>query len=347
MKNIARNIITSIAMLYALNTGLTAQTSGVAENRIQTSVATQTSITPSGVPMHMTSLDVGKVTLKHESNTTDVSMLSLTDIIKKENLAITGILVNAGNFDGKDELFLDLMSTVNHNNITYSLEAGSSLRKTSIPRQFAIGTVENIPLTYGIKASLEGALVTKDPLNNETKNSYYGWTAMHTNKLFASVSYLPTAKQLFTGINTKDFGQFTWYKHNNNGSWQIKTRTAAENVDEKFYSAESQTNITKLFTVPQFFSIHLNPPQTRGDYTLGFDVTKNNNNTTTKILPGIKTTLGYLGIGTESESSSKKTGVYASYYNKFNVSGIKGSVEVNYNGRTKNVDGYLTLNKEL
>ena len=342
-KTIGR-IITSLAMLYALNTGLDAQVIDTAKD-MPKSVATETSITPSGVPIHGTNLNVGPLTVRHEVNKTDITGVFLDNIVQKENFFVNGAILNVGNYDGKDEAFLDITSRANYNDVTYGLEGGSSLRKTSVPRQFAIATIENLPVKQGIKTSLEGALITKDPLSDQKENQYYGWIAAYDDKMFASTSYAAGDKQVFTGINTKDFGQFTWYKNNATGGWQIKTRTSFGNVDEKFYSSGSQINTTRLFTIPQFYDIHLKPSQTRGDYTLGFDITSCTKETITKIVPGVKTLVGYIGFGAESNSTI--TGIYGSYYNNFDVLGMKGSVEANYNGRTKDVSGYVTVNAEL
>ncbi len=346
MKRIVGRVITSLAMLYALNTGLTAQVKDTTTNEIRGSASTETSITPSGIPMHGTHLNIGPVAVRQEINKTNVTAAFLDDIVKRDNFNMNGAVFNVGNYDGKDEVFFDITSMANINNITYGLEGGSSLRKTSVPRQFAIGTIENIPVGYEIKTSLEGSLLTKDPLNKEKGNNYYGWVAAYNDKLFASGAYTLTDKQVFTGINTKDFGQFTWYKGNANGTWQIKTRTAFGDVDEKFYNSSSEIATTRLFTLPQFFDIHLKPSQSRGNYTLGFDVTSGKDGTTTRVIPGAKTPVGYLGFGAESKSSSN-TGIYASYYNKFNILGLNTSVEVNYNGRVKDTNGYVTLNADL
>ena len=342
-KTIGR-VITSLAMLYALNTGLNAQVIDTAKG-MPKSVTTETSITPSGVPIHGTSLKVGPLMIRHEANKVDVTGVFLDNIVQKENFFVNGAILNVGNYDGKDEVFFDITSRANYDSITYGLEGGSSLRETGTPRQFAIATIENLPVKYGIKTSLEGALITKDPLQGQKENQHYGWIAAYNENLFASTGYAAGDKQVFTGINTKDFGQFTWYKNNAAGGWQVKTRTSFGNVDDKFYNAGFQANATRLFTIPQFYDIHLKPSQTRGDYTLGFDVTNDTKGTVTKIVPGVKTSVGYLGVGAESNSTS--TGIYGSYYNNFNVLGIKGSVEANYNGRTKDVCGYVTINAEL
>ena len=284
--------------------------------------------------------------MQPKDNTVNVGSVFLDNILNSDNTDVGAGYLIVGNHDINDEHFFDLYAWHNTSIARLGLELGMSARSTADPRKYFVATIEDLKAIPGIKTTFEGGLLTKDVLQSQDKDQIYYWSAVRNDDTFLSAGYTAGDKQVFAGVTgQKDLGYFGWYKHNTDGTWFVKNRIGVDDVDQKFFSSDNDLSITRTFVIPAFFEPHLKPSHTRGDYTLGVDVKSDSKGMTATVMPGVKTDIGSFGFG--AEMKGKSTGIVAGYYTSTSMLGVNASIEINYNGRTKEPTAYITLEKSL
>lgn len=343
-----KKLITALAALYALAGPIDAQT-------IKTETEYLNNPLRQGFSLQRTELDIGNFVAKHDlrenlagmQGATDVAILMQKKIIPDTNYASSLAILNLGNFDGKDETFLDAYFGTKDGNL--GLELGTGARKAAEPRHFFIATAKNFSITDKLSTSTEFGFLSKDPLQ-ENKDRWYGYTALFTKEAFAALGNEVNATHVITGLNLDNVGDFSWYRHDRQtGIWHLKTRLAVGNIDRSYYNSDFQQVASYIVTIPSFFATHFSPVWGRGDETFGANIAGDNQSTTAMAGLGVKTPVGYIAAGTDTKfvNNESSTGAYLGYYNNFSVLGIKGSVEINYSGRTHQADAYVKMNKPL
>jgi hypothetical protein len=350
MAKITNRLLLALALVLGYN-------AASAQAKVSTETELVSTESKKGIPLHRTEIILDQLKIKYDalknfSPTDDqqnIGAIFLNDVYRDSAQSISIGALNLGNFNGDDETFWDAWTTIKHKDQTFGIDVGSSVRKKFSPRYYIIGSSENISLSNNIKLAADLAYVTPNAAQNEQSYRIYAWAGLCSPELFISLGNEIKTKHAIVKLANTDLGYFGWFKKSPDGTWSITNTLAAGEINNNFYNNQNMIKINRAFVMPSFFVTYLDPSESRGAYTIGIDINGDSISTTARILPGLKTPIGSIGIGTETKISDNtpNTGVLGAYFNTFSVSGIQGSVEINYNGRTKDLEGHVKASYDI
>lgn len=240
------------------------------------------------------------------------------------------------------ETFVDISGSKKFDNVKVSLELGHGWTEGP-SRQFAISRT-TLP-----HATVELATVSSKPINQDAQYNKYGWISLHDAHNYAAIGTEVDRTWGFWGIKGfDDFGTYTNAKYDRKtGDYKIKSQTAIDNVSQEFYSTEMFDIASNYFCVPPFFSKHLSPLVTKGNYTLKLEA--NVNGTThdkeLEVMVGKQTPIVDVGVGVNKLGSDK--GIALELYKRIQMGKFEGSAEYRFNKRSKEHTGYVTMKYKM
>ena len=349
-----KKILSGIALTSALLLGYNANA------QIKpVSISTETSIVENrienkntfGIPMQRVEINTEPVVVKYDSyfnlkgkNPDDVASIFFNKVYNKKDLSLDLGVLNVGNFNGKDELFFDVLATKKVNKTEATLEVGKSTREIAASREWVIVYFRNPKISADAGYFAQGST-----FNTNTKIQKYAWLGYHDNHKYIALGNEIDRTWGFFGVKGySDFGTFTLGKYDRNtGDVWIKSQTAVGDVNQKFYCTELFDVAASYFVVPAFHTKHFSPLSTKGDVALKLEYKKNGTTKTqeTEAMIGTNKTpiqIG-LGINTEYKDNSSTSNAVVELYKEFKIGKIDGSAECRYNNRTEDVAGYLML----
>ncbi len=280
--------------------------------------------------------------LNFDKKPANVGMLSLNSLYDKNNINVGAEVFQVGNLDGKDTWFVDAWASKKYKKTSFMIDAGLGFPSTKYLQTYAIASF-NHP-----KTTIKGAFYNVS--SKETR--YYGYISYHNHNIYASVgNKINTGFAIAGTYGFKSFGNMTFGTlDRKTGDIWIKSQTAIDNVNQKFYSAETFDLASDILSMPMFQPIHLNPVSTKGNYALKLEYkyseTRKSHETevmlATKKIPFIE--LG-VGVNTEYKENCTNSSFALELFKEVRFGKFSGSAEARYNHRTKTGTAYIKMSR--
>ncbi len=368
MKTI-KTILSGIALMAALNFGYKANAQDITPVKVSTVTDFQQTRLRDGVRLQRTEIDAGDIMIKYDAksnlnpnvskdNLSDVGGIYISNVLQGKDYDVGGGVTELGNWDSKSQAILYGWAEMNFDQYKAKFEKGHSIRTTA-PMEFDILTVSNryfsndkinaIGQAFFVSnnGSMYDGRYGKDANGNSNKEVHAYLTAGNDNLAASVAEEDGTSHAIALGKYGKDAGAFAWFlTDRSKRNWALRTKLGFGNIDEKFFSYNTVVATDDVFLQPQLYEGHLSPGCTRGDASLSVTALGSGKTTSLELVPGIRTDLIALGLGTYTEFTGNRsiTGASASAFKKFSIGGLEMSVEGNYKslGSNKGFNAYVT-----
>lgn len=282
-----------------------------------------------------------KVDLISGTTVNDVFGIFFPKIISKKGFTLGGALIKLGDWDQKDQLIIDLTLSKKTKYFNFYLELGRAIGVKNQPWDFILSRISHRLFT------IEGGILSPDPLFSPSQKKLYGWIAYHPEHVFIAVgNEISRDWFLFGTKKYKNFGNISFCNYDrDNGNFWFRSQFGFKNVNQKFYSQENYLVATSYLVVPPFFYKHFSPMSTKGLYALKFDGKRIGKLETYEVSFGRQFgKYGQVCVGINNENFlPNRVGWIAEYYKEFSLKNFQAIVELRYEQLVGRFYGYITL----
>lgn len=319
----------------------------------QTKLSTETTLifdkTQSGSPLNRLEISNPKFSLKYDykvdlvNNTriNDVFGIFLPKLIDKPSFNFGLGLIKLGDGDRSDDILLDLSAQKKFKSLTVDLEIGRAFCVETKPWDYImIRTTQKL-------FTIEGGILSPDPLFANSQKKLYGWISFHPEHCFVAIGNEISRDWFVFGTKKfKNFGSLTVADYDRkNGNFWFRSQFGFMDVNQKFYAQDNYVISSSYLIVPPFFYKHFSPMSTKGKYALKFDGRRTNKFDVYEMSFGRQFgKYGQAAIGATNENFNKeRSGLLLEYYKEFTFKNFKATSELRYEQLSKKFYGFIVL----
>lgn len=319
----------------------------------QTKVSTETTLVfdkkQSGSPINRIELSDSKFSLKYDykvdlvNNTriNDVFGVFLPKLINKPTFNFGIGLMKLGDGDRKDNVLLDLSAQKKFTSLTVDLEIGRAFCVETKPWDYIMVRTTQKLLT------IEGGILSPDPLFTNSQKKLYGWISYHPEHYFVAVGNEISRNWVIAGTKKyDDFGALAFANYDrDNGNFWFRGQFGFTDVNQKFFEQNNYVTATSYLIVPPFFYKHFSPMSTKGKYAFKFDGRRVDKFDVYEVSFGRQFgKYGQLAVGATNENLSKeRIGLLLEYFKEFTFKNFKATSELRYEQLSKKFYGFIVL----
>ncbi len=282
-----------------------------------------------------------KVDLTSGKPVNDVFGICFPKIIDKKTFSLDVSIIKLGDWNKSDQTILDLLATKKIGSVNITLEIGRAIGVETKPWDFIVSRAAHHLFT------VEGGILSPDPLFAPSQKKLYGWVAYHPKHLFIATGNEISRNWLLFGTKKyANFGNFSFFNYDrDNGNFWFRSQFGFQSVNQNFFAQDNYIVAASYLIVPPFFYKHFSPMSTKGKYALKLDGKRVGKLETYEISVGRQFgQYGQVAVGINNENfKSERVGLILEYYKEFKLKNFKASAELRYEQLSAKFYGYIVL----